>query len=187
MRRHLRTTEVIIQQLKQSTCERIFRRDVQILERFAEKLRALNGFTQELPLLMDALLELCNISVPNDIVQTVLTAVLVLFGREIKQEWVCNYKNKCALVYIAENHMSDPPSVQIEILEWLLDNIVRCCIYLTTYDWIKSFLKITIEGRAIYGNNLENKINTLYWPVENSIPTNNDKFDLDAVRNKEIL
>ena len=39
---------------------------------------------------------------------------------------------------------------------------------LTTYDWIKSFLKITIEGRAIYGN-LENKINTLYWPVENPI------------------
>jgi hypothetical protein len=30
----------------------IFRRDVQILERFAEKLRALNGFTQELPLLL---------------------------------------------------------------------------------------------------------------------------------------
>jgi len=51
--------------------------------------------------------------------------------------------------------------------------IVRCCIYLTTYDWIKSFLKITIEGRAIYGN-LENKINTLYWPVENSIHKNND-------------
>jgi len=23
--------------------------------------------------------------------------------------------------------------------------IVRCCIYLTTYDWIKSFLKITID------------------------------------------
>jgi hypothetical protein len=37
----------------------------------------------------------------------------------------------------------------------------------------KSFLKITIEGRAIYGN-LENKINTLYWPEENSIPKNND-------------
>jgi hypothetical protein len=32
---------------------------------------------------------------------------------------------------------------------------------LTTYDWIKSFLKITIERRAIYVN-LENKINTLY-------------------------
>ena len=43
-----------------------------------------------------------------------------------------------------------------------------------TYDWIKSFLNIFIEGRAIYGN-LENKINTLYWPVENSIPTNNDR------------
>jgi hypothetical protein len=45
---------------------------------------------------------------------------------------------------------------------------VQYCIYLTTYDWIKAFLKITIEGRAIYGN-LENKINTLYWPVEHSI------------------
>ena len=32
---------------------------------------------------------------------------------------------------------------------------------MTTYDWIKSFLKITIERRAIFGN-LENKINTLY-------------------------
>jgi hypothetical protein len=31
------------------------------------------------------------------------------------------------------------------------------------------------EGRAIYGN-LENKINTLYWPVENSIPKNNDVY-----------
>jgi hypothetical protein len=31
-----------------------------------------------------------------------------------------------------------------------------------------------IEGRAIYGN-LENKINMLYWPVENSIPKNNDR------------
>jgi hypothetical protein len=30
------------------------------------------------------------------------------------------------------------------------------------------------EGRAIYGN-LENKINTLYRPVENSIPKNNDR------------
>jgi hypothetical protein len=39
---------------------------------------------------------------------------------------------------------------------------------MTTYDLIKSFLKITIEGRAKYGK-LENKINTLYWPVENSI------------------
>ena len=53
-------------------------------------------------------------------------------------------------------------------MKYDLTFFVRCCIYLTTYDWIKSFLKITIEGRAIYGN-LENKINTLYWPVENSI------------------
>ena len=47
---------------------------------------------------------------------------------------------------------------------------VRCCIYLTTYNWIKSFLKITIERRAIYGN-LENKIN---MQGENSIHKNND-------------
>ena len=54
--------------------------------------------------------------------------------------------------------------------------IVRCCIYLTTYDWIKSFLKITEEGRAIYGNlDNGNKINTLYWSVKNSIPKNNDR------------
>ena len=33
------------------------------------------------------------------------------------------------------------------------------------------------EGRAIYGN-LENKINTLYWTVENSIPKNNDRSRL---------
>jgi hypothetical protein len=44
------------------------------------------------------------------------------------------------------------------------------------YDRKKSFLKITIEERAIYGN-LENKINTLYWPVENSIHKNNDADD----------
>ena len=30
--------------------------------------------------------------------------------------------------------------------------------------------------RVIYGN-LENKINTLYWPVENSIHKNNDADD----------
>ena len=53
---------------------------------------------------------------------------------------------------------------------------VRCCIYLTTYDWMKSFLKITIKGRAMYGN-LENKINTLYCPVENSIHNNNNADD----------
>ena len=48
---------------------------------------------------------------------------------------------------------------------------------MTTYDWIKSFLKITIERRATHGN-LENKINTFYWPVENSIHKNNDADDI---------
>jgi hypothetical protein len=62
-RRHLRTTELTIQQIKQSTCERIFRRDVQILERFAETLRSLNGFTQELPRILDALLELTRVQI----------------------------------------------------------------------------------------------------------------------------
>jgi hypothetical protein len=33
--------------------------------------------------------------------------------------------------------------------------------------------RIDNNGRAIYGN-LENMINTLYWPVENSIHKNND-------------
>ena len=33
------------------------------------------------------------------------------------------------------------------------------------------------EGRAIYGN-LENNINALYWPVENSIPKNSDRSRL---------
>ena len=33
-----------------------------------------------------------------------------------------------------------------------------------------------------YNGNLENKINTLYWPVENSIPKNNDRRRL-ALRN----
>jgi hypothetical protein len=62
--------------------------------------------------------------------------------------------------------------------------LVRCCIYLTTYDWVKSFLKITIEGRAIYGN-LENKINTLYWPVENPIPKNNDRGQSHIWKSRE--
>jgi len=32
------------------------------------------------------------------------------------------------------------------LVKWKI-YIVHCCIYLTTYDWIKSFLKITIELR----------------------------------------
>ena len=35
---------------------------------------------------------------------------------------------------------------------------------------------MTIEGRTLYGN-LENKINAIYSPVENSIPKNNDADD----------
>jgi hypothetical protein len=72
-------TSTAVNTVKQSTCERIFRRDVQILERFAEKLRALNGFTQELPLLLDALLELCNISVPISI------TIFLYFGQRQSQ------------------------------------------------------------------------------------------------------
>jgi hypothetical protein len=44
----------------------------------------------------------------------------------------------------------------------LFDNLWLDKIILTNND----------EGRVIYGN-LENKINTLYRPVENSIPKNN--------------
>ena len=44
--------------------------------------------------------------------------------------------------------------------------------------WLdKIILKNNDEGRAIYGN-LEKKINTLYWPVENTIPKNNDRSRL---------
>ena len=55
-------------------------------------------------------------------------------------------------------------------------------VYIVLYDvafiWRPMMDKIipknNDEGRAIYGN-LENKINTLYWPVENSISKNNDR------------
>ena len=61
-------------------------------------------------------------------------------------------------------------------MKYDLTFFVRCFIYLTTYDWIKSFLKITEEGRAIYVNlDTGNNINTLYWSVENSIPKNNNR------------
>jgi hypothetical protein len=69
--------------------------------------------------------------------------------------------------------------------------ILRIRLIRFTCQWKISFIKITmqtidkravlkitivLEGRAIYGN-LENKINTLYWPVENSIHKNNDADD----------
>ena len=91
MGKHLTNTENIIQRIKQSTCERIFRRDVQILEMDAKKLRSLHELTQQLPLILDALLERCNNSIQNDIVQALLTAVFVLYGKEVKPKWVCNY------------------------------------------------------------------------------------------------
>ena len=50
------------------------------------------------------------------------------------------------------------------------------CTMLHLFDdlWLDNIiLKNNDEGRAIYGN-LENKIDTLYWPVNNSIPKNND-------------
>ena len=57
---------------------------------------------------------------------------------------------------------------------------IYICTMLHLFDdlWLDKIIpKINGEGRAIYGN-LENKINTLYWPVENSIPKNNDRSRL---------
>jgi hypothetical protein len=54
------------------------------------------------------------------------------------------------------------------------------CTMLHLFDdlWLDKIIpKNNDEGRAIYGN-LENKINTLYWQVENSIPKNNDRSRL---------
>jgi hypothetical protein len=54
------------------------------------------------------------------------------------------------------------------------------CTMLHLFDdlWLDKIIpKNNDEGRVIYGN-LENKINTLYWPVENSIPKNNDRSRL---------
>ena len=57
---------------------------------------------------------------------------------------------------------------------------IQHCTMLHLFDdlWLDKIIpKKHDEGRAIYGN-LENKINTLYWPVENSIPKNNDRSRL---------
>jgi ArsR family metal-binding transcriptional regulator len=54
------------------------------------------------------------------------------------------------------------------------------CTMLHLFDdlWLDKMIpRNNDEGRAIYGN-LENKINTLYSPVENSIPKNNDRSRL---------
>ena len=51
-------------------------------------------------------------------------------------------------------------------------------LYLLDDLWLDKIIpKNNDGGRAIYGN-LENKINTLYWPAENSIPKNNDRSRL---------
>jgi hypothetical protein len=58
------------------------------------------------------------------------------------------------------------------------DNINCTMLHLFDDLWLDKVIpKNNDEGRAIYGN-LENKINTLYWPVENSIPKNNDRSRL---------
>ena len=54
------------------------------------------------------------------------------------------------------------------------------CTMLHLFDdlWLDKIIpKNNDRNRAIYGN-LEIKINTLYWPVDNSIPKNNDRSSL---------
>ena len=56
---------------------------------------------------------------------------------------------------------------------------IYICTMLHLFDdlWLDKIIpKNNDRYRAIYGN-LENKINTLYWPVENSIHKNNDADD----------
>ena len=57
---------------------------------------------------------------------------------------------------------------------------INYCTMLHLFDdlWLDKIIpKNNDEDRAIYGN-LENKINTLYCPVENSIPKNIDRSRL---------
>ena len=61
----------------------------------------------------------------------------------------------------------------------LLDLLNTYCTMLHVFDdlWLDKIIpKNNDRYRAIYGN-LENKINTLYWPVKNSIHKNNDADD----------
>ena len=80
------------------------------------------------------------------------------------------------------------PYIEERDIKWwtILSVLNQICIYiyictmLHLFDdlWLEKIIpKNNDEGRAIYGN-LENKINTLYWPVENSIPKNNDRSRL---------
>ena len=70
-------------------------------------------------------------------------------------------------------------SINKTVLLPLSDNKLDCMM-LHLFDdlWLDKIIpKNNDEGRAIYGN-LENKINTIYWPVENSIPKNNNRSRL---------
>ena len=60
-----------------------------------------------------------------------------------------------------------------------IECIKKICTMLHLFDdlWLNKIIpKNNDKYRAIYGN-LENKINTLYWPVENSVHKNNDADD----------
>ncbi|XP_052100576.1 uncharacterized protein LOC127734635 [Mytilus californianus] len=85
LRKNLGNVELTIKMIKSSKFMNIFLRDIQVLEKFAESLRQLKGFTCDLPRLLDALLELRNRNVPNDVVKNTLTALLVLFGCDVDE------------------------------------------------------------------------------------------------------
>jgi hypothetical protein len=53
---------------------------------------------------------------------------------------------KFTIIVQIPNPVPEPYLTNIFKTNWHIKFFVRCCIYLTTYDWIKSFLKITIEG-----------------------------------------
>ncbi|VDI36854.1 Hypothetical predicted protein [Mytilus galloprovincialis] len=85
LRKNLGNVESTIKMIKSSKFMNIFLHDIQVLEKFAESLRQLKGFTCDLPRLLDALLELRNRNVPNDVVKNTLAALLVLFGCDVDE------------------------------------------------------------------------------------------------------
>lgn len=91
LRKNLGNVELTIKMIKSSKFMNIFLHDIQVLEKFAESLRQLKGFTCDLPRLLDALLELRNRNVPNDVVKNTLAALLVLFGCDVDENEVCMF------------------------------------------------------------------------------------------------
>ncbi|XP_076102754.1 uncharacterized protein LOC143071938 [Mytilus galloprovincialis] len=85
LRKNLGNVELTIKMIKNSKFMNIFLHDIQVLEKFAESLRQLKGFTCDLPRLLDALLELRNRNAPNDVVKNTLAALLVLFGCDVDE------------------------------------------------------------------------------------------------------